>query len=212
MFLGNGRTPSPVGPITIDISANDGSGNLHFTGIGENNTMLVLQFCPYPQAFNGCFNVTSLTTDATGGANVNFMFPQKGAYSGVFQLLQTNGAQLAVTATASSGINFRSALLPAATITGGIQQTTGNAPGSGTAVMNGPTAHITLTGTTPTHTFNTAVCSLILATACAPLASVTTDAQGNASADVGAVQPAGWSVFRVSDSNGVEFVTAFRVQ
>jgi hypothetical protein len=80
MFLGNGRTPSPVGPITIDTSANDGSGNLHFTGIGENNTMLVLQFCPYPQAFNGCFNVTSLTTDATGGANVNFMFPQKGAY------------------------------------------------------------------------------------------------------------------------------------
>jgi hypothetical protein len=44
------------------------------------------------------------------------------------------------------------------------------------------------------------------------LADVTTDAQGNVSMDIGSVQPAGWSVFRVSDSNGVEFVSAFRVQ
>jgi hypothetical protein len=56
------------------------------------------------------------------------------------------------------------------------------------------------------------VCSLFLQTACATLANITTDAQGNASANVGTVQPAGWSVFRVSDSAGVQFVTAFRVQ
>jgi hypothetical protein len=212
VFLEQGRTPSAIGQITVDTTANNGAGNLQFTGIGETNTMLILQFCPYPQAFNGCFNVTSLTTDASGNANVNFTFPQKGTFSGIFQLLQTNTAQLAATATGSTGTNFRSALLPAANVTGGIQQTTGNAPGSGTAVMNGTTAHITLTGTTPNHTFNTAVCSLFLTTQCAALANITTDAQGNASADVGPVQPAGWSDFRVSDSDGVQFVTAFRVQ
>jgi hypothetical protein len=91
------------------------------------------------------------------------------------------------TATASSGISFKSALLPAATVTGGINQTTGNSPGIGSAVMNGTTAHITLTSAFPYHTFNTAVCSLFLRTACATLANITTDAQGNASANVGTV-------------------------
>jgi hypothetical protein len=212
MFLEAGRNPSPLGPLTFDTTANNGSGNLQLTSAGFNNTTLILQFCPYPQGFNGCFNVASITTDATGNANMNFTFPQKGTYSGTFQLNQTNTAQFASTATGSTGTTFRSALLPAATVTGGIQQTTGNAPGSGTAVMSGTTAHITLAGTTPNHTFNTAVCSLVLATQCAALANLTTDAQGKASADVGTVQAAGWSVFRVSDSDGVEFVTAFRVQ
>lgn len=143
---------------------------------------------------------------------MNFTFPQKGSYSGIFQVLQINDAQFLTTATDSTGISFQSALLPAGTVTGGIQQTTGNAPGIGAAVMNGATAHITLSGTTPNHTFSTAVCSLVLSTPCANLANITTDAQGNASTDVGTVQAAGWSDFRVSDADGVEFVTAFRVQ
>jgi hypothetical protein len=212
MFLEAGRTPSAIGPITIDTTANNGSGNIQLTTSGATNTTLILQFCPYPQGFANCFNVTSLTTDASANANMNFTFPQKGTYSGTFQLNQTNTAQFGSTGTGSSGTSFRSALLPAASVTGGIQQTTGNALGSGTAAMNGTTAHITLTGTTMNHTFNTAVCSLTLATPCAALATVTTDAMGNASADVGTVQPAGSSVFRVSDSDGVQFVTAFRVQ
>jgi len=212
IFLEQGRNPSPIGSITLDTTVNDGTGKLQFIAIGEPNTTLVLQFCPYPQGFNGCSNVTSLTTDAIGSADITFKFPQNGTFSGIFQLLQTNTAQLAATATGSSGTSFQSALLPAATVSGGVQQITGNAPGSGRASMNGTTAHITLTGTIPNHTFNTAVCSLFLQTACLPLADVTTDALGNANTDVGTVQPAGLSIFRVSDINGVQFVTAFRVQ
>jgi len=147
-----------------------------------------------------------------GGANFGFIFPFKGTFSGVFQIDDSSGNQVAATATASTGVNFKSALLPAATVTGGIQQTTGNSPGSGTAVVTGTTAHITLTGALPSHTFSTAVCSVFLQTPCAALANITTDPQGNASANVGTIQPAGWSVFRVSDANGVQFVTAFRVQ
>lgn len=173
---------------------------------------MFLQFCPYPQAFTGCSTVTSFTSDATGAANFGFIFPFKGAFSGVFQINDSSANQVATTATASSGANFKSALLPAATVTGGIQQTTGNSTGIGTVVVNGTTAHITLAGALPSHTFSTAVCSEFLQTPCAALANITTDAHGNASANVGTVQPAGWSVFRVSDASGVQFVTAFRVQ
>jgi hypothetical protein len=203
--------PPPAGTITLDTGANNGSGNSQLTGLPPNST-LFLQFCPYPQSFTGCSTVTSFTSDATGAANFGFIFPMKGTFSGVFQITDGSGNQDAATATASSGVNFKSALLPAATITGGIQQTTGNSPGSGTAVVTGTTAHITLTGAFPNHTFSTAVCSVFLQTPCAALANITTNAQGNASADVGSVQPAGWSVFRVSDASGVQFVTAFRVQ
>jgi hypothetical protein len=123
-----------------------------------------------------------------------------------------NGTQSEATSIAATGISFKSALLPAATVTGGINQATGSSPGIGSAFVSGTTAHIALTGAFPNHTFNTAVCSVFLQTPCATLSNITTNAQGNANADVGTVQPAGWSVFRVSDSSGVQFVTAFQVQ
>ena len=208
MFLSAGRTPSPLGSVTADSAANNGSGNIQLTAIGVANTTLILQFCPYPQGASACFNVTSLTSDANANINGAFTFPQKGTFSGIFQLVQTNTAEFGVTGTGSTGTNFHSALLPAATVTGGIQQTTGHAPGSGTVVVTGTTAHITLAGTTANHTFNTAVCLA----QCTALANVTTDAQGNASLDVGTVAAGGSSTFRISDPDGVQFVTAFRVQ
>lgn len=210
MFNDIPKVPAPVGQITIDSSTNDGTGNLQVNGTFANRT-IVLQFCPYPQELQNCSNVTSFMTDAQGAANVNFKFPQKGTFSGMFQLA-CGGEQCFVSGTGSMGVNFKSAELPASSITGGINQTTGTAPGSGAIVVNGTMAHLTLTGTTPNHQFGVALCSMFLSTACQTLASVTTDAQGNASADVGNVQPAGWNVFTVSDSAGVEFVTAFRVQ
>jgi hypothetical protein len=219
VFLQAGRVSSTIGLIFVDTSANHGATHLQFTGIGAPNTTLILQFCPYPQAdpnLPSCSNVTSLTSDANGNASVNFTFPGRGTFSGEFQIVQTNGALVAATGTDTVGGSFHSALLPAATITGGIQQTTGSAPGSGTIVMNGPDATITLSGTTPSHTFTTAVCSLFptgpAPAPCIALANVTTDAQGNASVDVGPVQRDLFSIFQVSDSDGVEFLTAFRVQ
>lgn len=218
IFLQQGQTPSKIGLIFVDTGANNGASHVQFSGIGETNTTLILQFCPYPQAnpaVLNCSNILSLTTDASGSASEGFTFPGRGTFSGQFQIVQTNGAQLAVTGTDTTGRSFHSALLPAATVTGGIQQTTGSAPGSGNIVMNGTDATITLTGTTPNHTFTTAVCSLFptgpAPAPCIALANITTDAQGNASADVGPVQRDLFSIFQVSDSDGVEFVTAFRV-
>lgn len=212
LFEDVGRNPISVGTVTVDTTANNGAGNVTLTNTSEVNATLVLRLCPYPQADTNCFNITSFTTDAHGSANMNFTVPQKGTFAGIFDIQAPDVGEFAATGTGSSGDSFHSALLPAATVTGGIQQTTGHAPGIGKVTVKGTTAHITLTGTTPNHVFNTAVCSVFLVTPCAQLANITTDAQGNVSADVGTVQAAGWSTFRVSDADGVEFVSAFRVQ
>ncbi len=210
-FFTVGRNPAPEGTITLDSTANNGAGSMQAVASSSNSSFIV-QFCPYPQGFSNCMNVTSVASDAHSAVNANFTFPAKGTFSGAFQMVDANGTQSEATGTGSTGVSFKSALLPAATVTGGINQTTGNSPGLGSAAVTGTTAHITLTGAFPSHTFNTAACSLFLQTPCATLANITTDAQGNASADVGTVQAAGWSTFRVSDASGVQFVTAFRVQ
>ncbi len=211
-FESVGKTPLTIGQITVDANSNNGAGTVQMpASTASTSLQLQLQFCPFPCGFSNCINVASFTTQPDGSANVNFTFPQKGAFSGEFQLMY-NGTQYAATATGSSGVSFQSALLPAGTITGGINQTTGNLPGSGAVVVNGTTAHLTLSATTPNYTFNTSLCPIYQATPCQNLANVTTDANGNASADIGTIQPAGWSVFRVTDANGVEFVSAFRVQ
>lgn len=194
----------------MDTTANNGAGNLQ--GFMESvNSSFTLQFCFFPQQQNSsnCMNVTQFTSDASGFANVNFTFPNKGTFSGVFVIVDSGGNRAELAGTGTMGTSFKSALLPAATITGGIGQTTGNSPGSGSAAMNDATAHITLSGAFPNHTFNTALCNAV--NTCTPLANITTDAMGNASADVGTVQQTGFVVFRVSDADGVQFITAFRV-
>ncbi len=211
IFLSVGKNPVSQGQITVDTVANNGAGNLQLNNVGA-NLSLILQFCPYPQAFANCINVSPLTTDANGNANINFQFPQKGAFSGEFQLVDMTGSQFAAAGTGAAGVNFRSALLPAGTITGGIAQPTGMAPGIGALTVTGTTAHVTLTGTTPNATFNVAICGIFPQTPCAPLANVTTDMNGNASMDVGTVQTEGSDIFRLSDAAGVEFVSGFRVQ
>lgn len=209
-FFTVGRNPAPVGTITLDNTANNGAGNMQ-ASVASNNSTFILQFCPYPQNFSNCMNVTAITSDANGSVNANFVFPAKGTFSGAFQVVDANGTQSQAAGNGSSGVSFKSALLPAATITGGINQTTGNSPGFGSAAVTGTTAHITLTGALPNHTFNTALCSLSVGP-CDILGNVTTDAQGNANADVGAVIGNSFNVFRLSDASGVQFVSAFRVQ
>src|SRR3954468_24130744 len=130
------NVPPPAGTITLDTTANNGAGSSQVQHLPA-NSILFLQFCPYPQGFAGCSTVTSFSSDSTGAANFGFIFPLKGTFSGAFQISDGSGNQIAVTATSSTGINFKSALLPAATVTGGIQQTTGNSPGIGSALLRG---------------------------------------------------------------------------
>jgi hypothetical protein len=212
MYVLPGREPREIAPITLSKS-NGGLGHLQFT-LGElGNLNLLLEFCSYPDRFDNCIILASFTPDANGSANVNFTFPQKGTYAGTFSLWDTTTgvvSLLAGSSTGSNGTSFFSNMLPAASITGGIEQVTGNAPGRGTIAVNGLTAHITLSHTLPNHTFNTAVCASLIS--CIAMTDVTTDADGNASIDIGQVQAAGWSNFLLTDSDGVEFVSAFRIR
>jgi len=208
-----GRDPGPVGTITVDTAANNGAGSTQVNGLpGGGNSNFILQFCPYPQNFSNCVNVMAFTTNSSNTANLNFAFPMKGTFSGAFQIIDTTGFADQLSGTGTTGLNFKSALLPAATITGGIGQTTGNSPGFGSVMVTNSTAHIMLNGALPNHTFNTAMCFVATQQPCTTLANVTTNAQGNASADVGSVPLAVGTIFRVSDASGVQFVTAFRVQ
>jgi hypothetical protein len=204
-----GRNLGPLGTITLDTTANNGVGSTQSNGQpGGGTATFVLQFCPYPQG--ACTTITALNNNSN---STNFTFPMKGTFSGDFQIIDTTGFPVEVTGIGfSSGIQSNFALLPAATITGGIGQTTGNSPGTGRALVTGTTAHVTLTGAFPNHTFSNAVCALSTPADCINLANITTDAQGNASADVGTVQIGAFNIFRVSDASGVQFVTAFRVQ
>ena len=200
------------GPITIDTMANNGAGNLQLTGAAFTNDEL--QFCP--QGVNAtCTNVAPVTSDAGGNVNVNFTFPQKGTFAGVWQIVNascSSDCQGAASTIGDTGVGFRSAMLAAGSVSGGIGQSTGSAPGSGTMVVTNTTAHLTLSGTTPNHALHVALCGDPQGLGCAALSDVTTDSGGSVSADVGSVQPFGSSVFIVSDSAGVEFISAFRVQ
>jgi hypothetical protein len=204
------RTPVAVGQTTVDASANNGAGVWPSVGTSSGVTM-VLKFCPYSQSGKNCLTVATYTA---GGGNVNFTFPAKGSFAGNF-IAYVNGdstdPEVYTTSGASSGLNFQSAMLSAGTITGGIGQTTGNAAGSGVMTATGTTAHLALTGTLANQTFQVSVCWLD-ASHCRALSTITTDAQGNASADVGTLQNQDNDVFLVSDSSGVEFISAFRVQ
>src|SRR5947209_3934423 len=204
------RTPVAVGQTTVDASANNGAGVWPSVGTSSGVTM-VLKFCPYSQSGNNCLNVATYTA---GGGNVNFTFPAKGAFAGNF-IAFVNGdntdPEVYTASGASSGLNFESAMLPAGTITGGIGQATGNAPGSGVLTATSTMAHLALTGTLANHTFQVSVCGLD-ASHCRFLSNITTDTQGNASGDVGTLQNQDHDIFLVGDSSGVEFISAFRVQ
>ena len=207
-----GRINLPNGQITLDTVSNNGAGKLI---IPNQPATLILQFCSFPINLDltDCLNIASFAQ--TGNTvNLDFVFLQKGTFAGWFQVLDNSGSQLEVSLVQGTitdpGVPFQSALLPAGSLTIPLGQMTGSAPGGGSMSVVGLTAHIILKGTTPNHTFSLAICSSVPCTAVAN-SSFTTDAQGNVSADVALTQIDGM-IFAVMDSDGAEFVTAFRVQ
>jgi hypothetical protein len=207
-----GRLNLPNGQITLDTVTNNGAGKLI---VPNQSGTLVLQFCSFPSNLDltGCLNIASFA-QTSNPVNLDFVFPQKGTFAGWFQVLDNSGGQLYVSLIqgpiADPGVPYRSTLLPAASLTVPLGQTTGSASGGGSMSVIGLTAHIILKGATPNHTFSLAICNRVPCTAVAN-SSFTSDAQGNASADVALTQTDGM-IFVVMDSDGAEFVTAFRVQ
>ena len=206
-MMGIGKNVASIGQVMVDTGANNGAGNIRLNGTGLTATE-VLQFCPAGGAFDNCFNIP--TTAGTG--ITNFQFPNKGAFAGAFAVVDMSG-QIAVGGTGNiPGVNFQSALLQAASITVGINQSVGNAPlASGSAVVNGSTLHLVLNGTTPAHSFTVSSCGVFGPSSCTVVGTVTTDASGNLTADVPGASAAVGVVFELSDAAGAEFITGFRV-
>jgi len=105
-FFTVGRNPAPVGTITLDSATNNGAGSMQ-AFVASNNSTFILQFCPYPQNFSNCMNVTSITSNAQAAVNTNFMFPAKGTFSGAFQIVDANGVQSQAAGNGSASCKFQ---------------------------------------------------------------------------------------------------------
>ena len=205
MFPTVGRSSPPRGQITVDTTANTGSGRIEIDGLPL-TAAGIIQFCPYAQP-NGCFAVPF--TAATGGSS--FQFPRQGTFAGSFNVSDLAQVYFSGFGLPSS-VNFHSALLPASSITGGVGETPGTAPlASGTVTATGPNIHIVLNGTIPDHTFQVSFCNAFGPSSCTGIGQFTSGANGNAIDDVslGAQGTDGFLLLR--DAAGPEFISAFRV-
>jgi hypothetical protein len=199
--------------VTVDSSANNGMGAVQENQPSQMATDThTLRFCQFGSP--NCFDVVSYTM-ANGTASADFQFPQKGTFASTFVVRTSSGAAVSVSGPniSGSGVSYRSALLAANSVSGGLGETTGTVPlNSGLAVVQAQTVHIVLSGTTASHSFDVNYC--LSPTTCTMQGNVTTDAEGNVTADLaaqGMVSNVG-GIIVVSDSAGAEFVSAFRVQ
>ncbi len=199
-FVGRNSFPMVFGNITVDAAANDGRGSAHITTHAANSAMYNLMFL----SAGNPIVVANFQTDANGNADFTFTFPVKGNFSGIFEV-QQNGVQEfdAGINTTVAGVSFNAALLPA-----------GSAPGSGRITATGSSAHVTLTGGLPSHTFDVAVCGTQPTGACSPLGTLISDAHGNAAADIQLSSPIEVGVFVLRDSGGGarQYQSTFRAQ
>jgi hypothetical protein len=217
--LENGGVRTVTGQLTVDVSANNGSGNAR--GMVAASSSQKLQFCPYLGNYSNCFDVASFTSDAQGQFDVNFTFPKKGAQLGLFRTVNdpagTETSEFAIgSATQTSAPSFRSALLPASLISGGVgtavgtaSLTQGSVAVTGNSSLN--TVQITLTGAPPNDTFLPKLC-LLDGVRCVQLSNFTTDSSGNAAVTLDTITADAFVVVVISDSQGVKYVGAFRAE
>jgi hypothetical protein len=207
-FFAEGHDVSSKGTIAVDSTANDGTGKveLNLGTFGPNSTF-TLQFCPGGD-FQNCFDVGTVTTDSMGEAKSNFVFPRKGTFSGVFTL--TSGGTIFFYAginASGSEPSFSSTLLPIGAVVGA--SPSDGSGGVGTVLVVGQTGHITLHGATANHTYDVAfTCGN---SACQTIGTLTTNGQGNGSADVPVTSLGFAGGIGLADSSGLVYVSAFRV-
>ncbi len=219
-------TGTVVGQLTINPSADNGNGTLQLNSVTPNSTFN-LRFCPFPTGTAGCtLIVTTLTTDASGSGQSNFTFPSHGTFTGVFlagrDSMQEFDGAFNIPGT---GPQFQASLQPAASITGGLEPglAVGNDPlkSGQVSIGAGTMVHVVLQGAAPNATYGLTFCMNGGGSGCYATGTFTTDASGNATADLDFAQGFGQSpdipgVFLLgrdvpAPSGSIEFATAFRV-
>jgi hypothetical protein len=217
MFYSEGHGTDPVGMLALNAAANDGSGTVHANAAGTPNSNFIIDFWPFGQSEQAMYQVGSFSTDENGNINAIFHFPGKGNFAGSFPIFIVNpdgrSQYFGIGPNPfDSAVNYSAPLLPASSISGGVNGATGTAAGSGRVTVTGNSAVITLAGALPSHSFKVRLCGTL--TQCFPdLGTMNTDAKGNANAtlNMNGTGPSGGS-FVLTDSAGAEYISGFHVQ
>ena len=203
----NDTTKAPVGSVTINANADDGSGNLSLNRVAP-STDFALEFCRFPKDLFGpghgppdtCIPVTTFTSDTLGNVSVTFRFPQSGTYAGIFVVAENGTSEFSSGFNIpSNGTEYTAALQPESSITGGVQASNSNAPPpavttltSGSVTVSASSATFTIAGASLTNQTLLAVfCGNGDGSSCFNIGSLTTDANGNGSAVINLVTALG---------------------
>lgn len=221
-----------MGQIQVNASANNGAGMLIVSG-GPPNASLDLQFWPFDPDTYGkggapAYSVTTVSTDASGNAQMNFQYPKSGVFFGNFRLFQ--GA----TDVADSGFNYpssQSSLTSTPDYHASIQRastvndvnwstfTLGNDQiTTGTFNIHGSTLTVNITGAVPSSIYEMTLCPGMTGSGCYGSGRFSTDATGaaNATIDLNTTSAGGYTpgdeTFYFTRGNALQYVAGFKVQ
>lgn len=235
-FSNIGTDPLTAGRVEIEeLSENEVEARVQ--GAASNVTYSV-NFCSFAAGLGGCSGVATLSTDAMGQGEVKFAFSQTGTFAGVFLLsrpvdgqaqnqfvtgfsLPPNGGSTNQSEMeAEADQEFEVSLQPAGLISGGLGSgfgANGNDPLVAGRVQVEEQVEVQLTGAAAGAVYDVEFCRFGVGTSgCLAVGSVTTDAAGNAQAELGfPVMGIFDGIFRLTRTvNGAtlnEFVTGFRI-
>jgi len=141
---------------------------------------------------------------------ITFTVP-KGNWAGAFQIVALGTQDDASSIGNVPELNFRAAMLAAATLTGGTDTAVVAETGVGTIETTGFTTTIKISGAKPTNSYKVQFCTLN--NICNDLGTTTSNGSGDISASVDTRTQSGIiGTFALSDDAGFEYVAGFRVQ
>jgi hypothetical protein len=185
--------PSIPGTGQVSVTS-DGKVTTQLSGATASTTFTE-QFCPAPAQNYPCFNVGTVTSDASGNAKTTTPFTTSGTWAGDFELVVNGNTQYATNVPSSMETGVYSATLePQATTNGNGTFVSGTPPPqapltNGTLTLTNGMLQIQLTGSLPNTVFIAVECPVNFGSDCYTLYSgqtgtFTTDANGNASFSV----------------------------
>lgn len=193
------------GQVTVDTSGNTA---VTLTGAAA-STVYTLQFCP---GFDSgattipapaCFDITTVTTDASGKGGTTAKFPKAGNWAGDFFLNDSTGKSIYQTylGTTANNETYMSTLLPDTTTNGGaVTTSTKQEPlTSGTVTLKAGSLQFMVKGAAPNTTYYTDVSETVYmdSSGTYQLSTFTTDASGNGTSNTSLNQGSGGDLFQV---------------
>ena len=217
------NSPVDVGQLTMNATANDGSGTLTAHNLDTSQTY-TLKFCP--QSGSSCIGLGSFTTNASGSASFTFKFPQPGTWAGTFEgtgrsVMFADG----LFGGPTGGTGLQAPLFPVQSVTTGLAVVAGSGAKLGNEPLASGNLNITngaVTATVKGAAPNTAYSYIYVngyaayggSSDFAASGALTTDANGNGTENFGEVfnNNAFSFLSLLTDNNGAEYVAGFRVQ